>query len=919
MSGQVRFSIPRQAQQLAWLTDTGTLSAMVPNMLAQMVEDIDSLSTSKGSGTAIVDERSEILLNVGDNVTCSNVTDVLRGPLCAGALTCDFTSCGPFWSGRRLEGGTDHGHLDRRRLVNNEMMVAIERSYAVEAIHYVEMARAARAEGLDMDSIQAQLLASLVPSITYGMSDIGAALTTAFGNQISIIGSEIRGGSVSLTVVEEGLSAESPTASEIVALQRALPSAMESMGFAMATSMSVSEPILIGPPPPPSPPPPDHPLWPPPAPPPPLPPSVPPPSPSAPPSPPSSPPPIPPLFPPSMPPCVDDACGICNPWAVHTYIGNASCTDCTGKLFGTAERDSYGMCGGDNTSLVSVFRLTDSGLPEDSWAMRMTIVLALLPSLLLWCACCYCSYRSSVSPRRSRKVAHDPSPVPSLGGLDSIGEEKEEQPRERGTAQASSWRHAAAMAASTGSPAPSEAPQAHRPPPLPPIGSSSSGGALESILESAEPPDIVSPRAKRPPPEPPMALAAPPTEPIVFVPPPIPIAKRPPPEPPTYVSPRRMLGTSFEEEEKKLKPEEEAAEPTSEPRSAPTPEEHSPAHVLVPVAGSSTGLVVVSSEAQQKKLGHRPPPEAPPESSEPPPAGCPAGVFIGGSERGARPVSPQRPARDSSESESEAAEDLVSTGEHHSESPLQAPARESAKTDTPACDRRHCSRARRHQPPSTTATAVPGTDGISFGPGDGAGGQPLASACGSIVGRQGACRVDQGQHSSRGGGGAPAFRRRVTRSGEKPPTKVPPTQAGRGQGPGGGRRFRPEGQAAAAEAARRHPLALRRFEATKGPAKSAEARVARRRHLGRRRQQSRRWRPLADGGTSADEASKADPIARSRLQGRPRRVRRRPCRRRSGRRRPRDRPRRRRPQDAKVEASHVACGAVLQCTSVRSC
>ena len=80
------------------------------------------------------------------------------------------------------------------------MMVAIERSYAVEAIHYVEMARAARAEGLDMDSIQAQLLVSLVPSITYGMSDIGAALTTAFGNQISIIGSEIRGGSVSLTV-----------------------------------------------------------------------------------------------------------------------------------------------------------------------------------------------------------------------------------------------------------------------------------------------------------------------------------------------------------------------------------------------------------------------------------------------------------------------------------------------------------------------------------------------------------------------------------------------------------------------------------------------------------------------------------------------------------------------------------------------
>ena len=66
-------------------------------------------------------------------------------------------------------------------------------------------------------------------------------------------------------------------------------------------------------------------------------------------------------MPPNYPGCVTDACGVCNHWDKHTYTANASCTDCSGEVFGTALRDQYGSCGGDNSSLINVFKLSDSG------------------------------------------------------------------------------------------------------------------------------------------------------------------------------------------------------------------------------------------------------------------------------------------------------------------------------------------------------------------------------------------------------------------------------------------------------------------------------------------------------------------------------------------------------------------------------
>ena len=61
------------------------------------------------------------------------------------------------------------------------------------------------------------------------------------------------------------------------------------------------------------------------------------------------------------PGCVTDACGVCNEWDTHTYTANSSCTDCSGEVFGMAQRDAYGTCGGDNSSLVNAFKLSDSG------------------------------------------------------------------------------------------------------------------------------------------------------------------------------------------------------------------------------------------------------------------------------------------------------------------------------------------------------------------------------------------------------------------------------------------------------------------------------------------------------------------------------------------------------------------------------
>ena len=763
----VGFRVGVHDQQIGWFLDANTETAMVPNMMTELFEDVDSMKSGKGTATAIVDEEGELKINAGENVTCDNVTDVLRGPVCVGALTCDFTSCTITETpiGRRLDEEMEQGHMNRRRLDNHEMVIGMARSYAVDATEYVEMANAAREQGVDLNLIQTQLAATLVPSIPYSLSSITTALANAFGqDQIELLGTAVRRGTISMKVVEEGRSDESETADQLLNLKVLLPRAMVGMGYPLQY-VSVYDPIVMGPPPPPSPPPPNYPMRPPPELPPPSPPPPMPPPPSPPPAPPSMPPPEPPYPPPMGPACVYDACGICNPWVTHTYVANSSCTDCSGEIFGDATRDSYGMCKGDNTSLVNSFRLTDSGLPDDPVAVRLVIFLALLPSLILFCCCCYCSFRKHLKPqRRTRKVSQDPS-SPSKGGLDSIGEEGEGQPRERGPATASSWRSAAAMARegspdapqlsawrnaallardpmknvialaqeqarmeaaqaalearklpaltsrwadaarsasqsaeggadpfakpklpSIGAlrglmaaqnakaaeataaaeplasadigPAPGEAPHAHRPPPMPPVRSPPSG-ALQSICKSAEQPVIVAPRAKRPPP-------APPTEPAQFVSPPIPKAKRPPPEPPTSLPPRRALSTSFDEEEKKPKPEEQKAEPKTEPRSSSTPGQRSPGQVLVP-GGGSVGLVI----PQKKIPGHRLPPDLPPGSSDLQPAGSPPGLRLtGGSERGARSVSPQRPGRDALQrfsSESEAAEDLVSTGERPAE------------------------------------------------------------------------------------------------------------------------------------------------------------------------------------------------------------------------------------------------------------
>ena len=784
----VGFRVGVHDQQIAWFLDASTQTAMAPNMMTNMFEDVDSMKQGKATATAIVDEEGELKLDPGENVTCDNVTDVLRGPVCVGALTCDVTSCKITETplGRRLEEGMEQGHLDRRRLDDHEMIVGMARSYAVDASEYVEMARAAREQGVDLNLIQTQLAATLVPSIPYGLSDITTALINALGqDQISVLGSEIRRGTITMTVVEEGRSDESETADQLLNLKVLLPRAMVGMGYPLQ-HVTVYDPVVMGPPPPPSPPPPNYPLRPPPALPPPSSPPPMPPPPSPPISPPSMPPHEPPFPPPMGPACVYDACGICNPWVVHAYVANSSCTDCAGNVFGGAARDSYGMCNGDNTSLVNAFRLTDSGLPDEPWAVRLVIFLALLPSLVLFCCCCYCTFRKHLKPqRRTGKVSQDPS-SPSKGELDSIGEEPSPRGSERSRATASSWRStaamvregadapqasawrnaallaqdpmksvvalaqeqarieeaqaalearkaalearrlpaltsrradaarssdsqsdeggadpfakpklpsigalpaqdamAAAMAAEPLSsadigPAPADALQAHRPPPPPPVRTPPSG-ALPSICESAEQ-FIVAPRAKRPPPPPP-------TEPIQLVSPPILKAKRPPPEPPASLPPRRALRTSFEEgeknadrgsdahvfltampdpEEEKAEPEEEQTEPKTETRSSSTAAECSPGHVFVPVGGSA-GLIV----AQMKTPGHRPPPELPPGSSDAPNAGSTPGLRLtGGIERGARSPSPQGPGRDALQrysSESEAAEDVFSTGEHRAE------------------------------------------------------------------------------------------------------------------------------------------------------------------------------------------------------------------------------------------------------------
>ena len=208
-----------------------------------------------------------------------------------------------------------------------------------------------------------------------------------------------------------------------------------------------------------------------------------------------------------------------------------------------------------------------------------------------------------------------------------------------------------------------DAPQPHRPSPMPP-GRSASSGDLTSICKTAVQPNIVAPRAKRPPPAPPIGagqpqvpsrwaaltlradgplLASPQVPRPASVSPQVPKAKRPPPPPPTSSPPpRRSLSPDFDEQRKPedgsqsaRAPEPDrrterahAMKPTSSwaafetkpdlSRSASTPAiKRSTVHILVP-SGGQAGLVRAclpqprsSSDPARFRCGSRSPPCAP--------------------------------------------------------------------------------------------------------------------------------------------------------------------------------------------------------------------------------------------------------------------------------------------------------------------
>ena len=357
--------------------------ALAPTLLTHALKDIESLANGEAMANVVVEESAEITLALAEDslLICNDwsccprrpsIKEGMRDYFCDGMLTCEITLCGSddTDTGRRLSeeveiaekitGGrlptADLGHSTTRRLSSHQMTVGATRSYVADTSQYVQMARAALAQGVDLSTIQDQLAATLVPTNPYSLSDATASLRAIFGDdEVTIVGSQITSGSVSMTVIEDGKSEDSSTTSSLAALQDTLPSALPSLQYVIAPL------VLVAPPPPPSPPPPAVPLSPPGSPPPPTPPPPSPPSPSPPPLPPYNPPPTPPAPPPQYPGCVTDACGVCNEWDTHTYTANSSCTDCSGEVFGMAQRDAYGTCGGDNSSLVNMFKLSDSG------------------------------------------------------------------------------------------------------------------------------------------------------------------------------------------------------------------------------------------------------------------------------------------------------------------------------------------------------------------------------------------------------------------------------------------------------------------------------------------------------------------------------------------------------------------------------
>ena len=453
--------------------------ALAPTLLTHALKNIESLASGQAMANFVVKESAEITLVVVedsplkcDTPSCCphrpSVKEGLHDYFCYGMLTCTISSCTTDdTTGRRLTeaeeiaekitgGGlpmADLRHATTRRLSSHEMTVGATRSYVADTSEYVNMAKAALAQGVDLSSIQSQLAATLVPANPYSLSDATASLSAIFGDAVTITGSAITSGSVSMIFIENGASAESSTASSLASLQDTLPLALPSLQYVVAPV------ITLGPPPPPAPPPPAVPLSPPGSPPPPPPPPrAPSPSPP-PPSPPRNPPPTPPSMPPQYPGCVTDVCGVCNLWDTHKYTANSSCTDCSGAVLGTARRDKYGTCGGDNSSLVNVFKLSDSGLPEEQWAMELIVSAALLPSLFLCLCCLWYQMRShrkatrkigdakNMNDGRSAKGRRFSADELSGDTLDSIDEWDEDgKPRQRARKQQSSWQRTAAKA-----------------------------------------------------------------------------------------------------------------------------------------------------------------------------------------------------------------------------------------------------------------------------------------------------------------------------------------------------------------------------------------------------------------------------------------------------------------------------------------
>ena len=260
---------------------SGGNDAMAPKLLTHALKDIESLAQGEAMANFVVEESAEITLAVDDDdLSCSSVREGLHEYLCDGMLACNMTSCSLDDTGRRLSeeeetaekmtGGrlptADLGHSTTRRLSSHEMTVGATRSYVADTSQYVQMARVALAQDVDLSTIENELAATLVPAVPYSLSDATASLNAIFGDQVTIVGSELTSGSVSMTVIEDGRSADSSTTSSLAALQDTLPSALPSLQYVVAPL------VLLAPPPPPSPPPPAPPLSPPGSPPPPPPP-----------------------------------------------------------------------------------------------------------------------------------------------------------------------------------------------------------------------------------------------------------------------------------------------------------------------------------------------------------------------------------------------------------------------------------------------------------------------------------------------------------------------------------------------------------------------------------------------------------------------------------------------------------------------